>query len=1143
MKTVRFSGRCSAFARSLLPALLLVLSSPAGELQAQQHLVDFGSTWSFFRGRMAPSEPPTAWRELGFDDSEWESGPTGIGYGDGDDATILTDMQGNYLTVFLRQEFQVPNVAAITRLTLAVDYDDGYILFLNGIEVARSASMGAPGQEFTFDQPAAAGHEAGVVELSNISAVALPELLPGTNLLAVQVHNTPITSSDLSFNLRLTANDPTVDCPRSLACAVSTTAVTLSWSQPAPSDSIAVTRNGVPITGSPFPGTTTMVIDGNPGNFNNTYEVTARFGTFNCPVLSCTTGPQFTLIARGEDWRFFRGTQAPSEPPAAWRERLFDDSAWEIGPTGIGYGDNDDATILDDMQGNYISVFTRKTFVIPNLALISSLVLDVDYDDGFIAFLNGLEVARSANMGAPGQEFAFNQGVATGREAGTAELFDITPSLGSLRQGENVLAVQIHNNGINSSDLSFLPRLRANLCAAPSGLTCTYSAQLGGVAISWARLPFDSVSVTRNGVPIPGSPFPGSATSAVDLSPGSFDNVYAVSGSVGGSTCPPATCTVNCSARDPGALSCVLSLAGGITQAELNWVTPPGATGITIRREGALMATLTPGESSFLDPNVESMEPEDDTDYQVIFGFAGGETCTIACAASLCPETFTCEEAVVGGIVRTQLSWGNMVKQWESFSVLRNGVEIASGLPGSSTSYIDDTMELLPGQAHTYTLVPVAPPGGAVGTLCNRTCTISATVPELADYNAPAGGWDYFIGFENPGDRRYNPAAGERGNLDGSWIRALTAAGLPFDSWDGSAPLETGPAPDGAAPGGVAIETLAGLGPCGGNAGVLRVLDPGDPSAPGASLATAFPLAYDPPNNRLILLGFDTGVAGRNLLRDGVTFTARWRVNPNPPAYLAPGATGDGSPLSGGFGQVGIYFIDDGSIGGAGSSAALGFALQTGDLMQMSTNPLQQMQAAHITTFRSIWVTVQDPEGDNTYDITFYMNGQTTPFTIFGTQSNAALQAASASFGFTAGNFLVIGNPSGSNDGDFHIDYVGYKVGVHAPAATPCAPSGEGRFVRGDADSDGTINLTDAVRILNFLFTGGVAPTCLDAADADDSGTLAITDAIRILGWLFSGGVRPLPPSPSGGNYSPGDCGPDPTVDGLDCRVAANKCR
>ncbi len=102
------------------------------------------------------------------------------------------------------------------------------------------------------------------------------------------------------------------------------------------------------------------------------------------------------------------------------------------------------------------------------------------------------------------------------------------------------------------------------------------------------------------------------------------------------------------------------------------------------------------------------------------------------------------------------------------------------------------------------------------------------------------------------------------------------------------------------------------------------------------------------------------------------------------------------------------------------------------------------------------------------------------------------------------------------------------------------------KFVRGDADSSGTINLTDGVVPLNYLFLGAAAPKCLDAADADDSGDLQLTDAIYIFNWLFLGGTAPPPPSgPTG--YAASDCGVDPTEDKqgkpLDCQEVSETCK
>ena len=98
--------------------------------------------------------------------------------------------------------------------------------------------------------------------------------------------------------------------------------------------------------------------------------------------------------------------------------------------------------------------------------------------------------------------------------------------------------------------------------------------------------------------------------------------------------------------------------------------------------------------------------------------------------------------------------------------------------------------------------------------------------------------------------------------------------------------------------------------------------------------------------------------------------------------------------------------------------------------------------------------------------------------------------------------------------------------------------------MRGDANSDATINLTDGVVLLLYLFGNGQL-ACKDAADTNDSGTLEITDAIIIFGWLFGGnGPDPAPPTPTSPGYLVSDCDPDPEpADGLDCLQLSPTCQ
>jgi hypothetical protein len=89
---------------------------------------------------------------------------------------------------------------------------------------------------------------------------------------------------------------------------------------------------------------------------------------------------------------------------------------------------------------------------------------------------------------------------------------------------------------------------------------------------------------------------------------------------------------------------------------------------------------------------------------------------------------------------------------------------------------------------------------------------------------------------------------------------------------------------------------------------------------------------------------------------------------------------------------------------------------------------------------------------------------------------------------------------------------------------------------RGDANSDGSVNISDYIWILNELFLGGMTSACADAADANDDGTENISDALYLLNFLFSGS-SPIPSAPG-----PNLCGPDPTEDELDCAGNAAGC-
>lgn len=188
--------------RTVFVSAILALIA-ASTFAAEVTLVSTGSTWKYLDNG---SNQGTAWRSLAFDDATWSSGAAQLGYGDGDEATIVSygpDANAKYTTTYFRQKFFVGSPSTYTGLTLNLLKDDGAVVYLNGTEIHRinmptgsisyttlaSTALGAP-QEATF-----------------YSTTHANTLLTGWNVLAVEVHQANGTSTDLSFALELKASD------------------------------------------------------------------------------------------------------------------------------------------------------------------------------------------------------------------------------------------------------------------------------------------------------------------------------------------------------------------------------------------------------------------------------------------------------------------------------------------------------------------------------------------------------------------------------------------------------------------------------------------------------------------------------------------------------------------------------------------------------------------------------------------------------------------------------------------------------------------------------------------------------------------------------------------------------------------------
>ena len=144
------------------------------------------------------------WRGNGFNDSAWPSGAAQLGYGDGDETTVISfgpDSASKFVTTYFRRAIFAPN--GMIGATLRLLRDDGAVVYINGVEVRRD---NMPGGEVTFKTLATAA--VGDPEEMAFFETTLPAsaFVAGTNVIAVEVHQSNVASSDLSFALELIGN-------------------------------------------------------------------------------------------------------------------------------------------------------------------------------------------------------------------------------------------------------------------------------------------------------------------------------------------------------------------------------------------------------------------------------------------------------------------------------------------------------------------------------------------------------------------------------------------------------------------------------------------------------------------------------------------------------------------------------------------------------------------------------------------------------------------------------------------------------------------------------------------------------------------------------------------------------------------------
>lgn len=330
------------------------------------------SSWKYLANG---SNQGTGWRTSSFNDASWSTGNAELGYGDGDETTVVSygpSSTNKYITTYFRKTFNVTDASEFTGLELSLIRDDGAVVYINGVEVYRNNMPSGTIFYNTLAPTYIAGANEDTYVIANISNL----LVDGNNLIAVEIHQNSPSSSDISFNLKLKGTTGTVDP---------------------------------------------------------------------------------NIISANASWKYLDNG---SNQGTGWRATTFNDASWNTGNAELGYGDGGENTVVSygpSSTNKYITTYFRKTINVSDASAFSGLELSLIRDDGAVVYINGTEVYRT-NL--PAGTITYNTFASTYIDGANESAYVTTTLNNILVNGTNVVAVEIHQNAVTSSDISFNLKLK-----------------------------------------------------------------------------------------------------------------------------------------------------------------------------------------------------------------------------------------------------------------------------------------------------------------------------------------------------------------------------------------------------------------------------------------------------------------------------------------------------------------------------------------------------------------------------------------------------------------------------------------------------------------------------------------------------------
>ena len=368
-----------------------------------------------------------------------------------------------YITTYFRKAFTVANPATYSGLLLRLIRDDGAAVYLNGREIYRSNLHPGP---ISWNSLAVAGVD-GASETAVMDAT-LPAtgLIAGTNVLAVEIHQVAVTSSDLGFDLALLGLDDTntaagiyLTSPASGAHYNAPATIGLSAFAAAPSliTLVEYFANGTKVGQSvaqPYNASWSGLAAGSyaltaVASYGDGLQMTSAPVTIAVGAPPAPITPIFqTLVPPSTGWKYWDSATAVG---SGWEKTTFDDAAWPSANARFGWGLDGEMTLLTSGR---VTHYFRRWFNVTNLGQLSEVFCYLQRDDGAVVYLNGVELYRTNMPAGPVSASTVASGTIDTPDE-TVWLERVIRTAGSGFASSNLVAVELHQSSAASADGAF----------------------------------------------------------------------------------------------------------------------------------------------------------------------------------------------------------------------------------------------------------------------------------------------------------------------------------------------------------------------------------------------------------------------------------------------------------------------------------------------------------------------------------------------------------------------------------------------------------------------------------------------------------------------------------------------------------------